>query len=369
MTKSNAKLFRMIVGAATALFIAAAFLNRQGSRPVRTEAPQTLVAGLEARAGDITRIEITTPDGSLELVRTESRWTLPSKDGYPVDLEAVRTLVAGLASLEIIDQKTANPDNHGRLGLAVPTDPGSDTEPAMAQAPTRVRLLAADGSAVADVIVGNRAPTGVFVRTADDDQTWLADSAPETSIDPADWFDQRPVQVERDQVRTVTLTHPDGEVVRIVKNEDTFELAELPEGTEPVGPWQAGQPGGALAFLTVEDVRATDAIGFDDTEQVVVQYELVGEDADAAEQPTLTVRVAEIEGTPWATFAAAGPGADDVNAITEGWAYAIPAFTRDSLTRRIADLTQPIEPEPIDDAAGGLAGPEVPAALTPPSDD
>jgi len=376
----NAKAVAIFAATTAALTAAAVLLtaNRGGSvAPGPADAGASLAPDLAERSGDIARIEILSDSGRLELVRTDDRWTLPARDGYPAELDGIRALAAELRAMQLVERKTASAANHERLGLNLPEPPADspdDIVPPASDAPVRVRMLDADGTPIADIVLGNRSPSGVFVRAAGSDQTWLAAAAPNPMPDPENWYDQRPVQAERDAVRSVTVTHPDGEVVRIVPSDDDgFELDELPEGTEPVGPWQAGQPAGALGFLTVEGVRSAESLGFADAEHTVVSYELDAADDDAGEgeTPTLTARVAEIDGRTWATFEAGGPGADDVNGITEGWAYALPTFTAESLTVRTADLVEAVE-TPIDEPSGPVAPFEVPEdipdALAPPGD-
>ena len=356
----------IIAGAMVVIVAIAALMRSNTPTSGGSDLPETLVPELSEALPSVRTIELTNAEGSISITSTDTGWVLPANDNYPASTEAVVTLVNGLENLTIAERKTANADNHARLGLALPEN-ADDASPT-----ARIRLLAEDGSPVADVVLGNRDANGVFVRNADEAQTWLADSAPTVSTEASAWFDTQPVQVERDEVRTVTITHADGEVVRITKVEDSFVLAELPDGTEPIGPWQAGQVAGALGFLNVESVRSAASLGFADTARSAVLFELEptkvaedGEPAADAAPPTLVIEVAEIEGSPWATFTAARPGAGEVNATTEGWAYRLTAFTRDALLKRTADLTRAIEA----DATAGPVVPDVPAPLTPPGDD
>ncbi|MEM1184293.1 MAG: DUF4340 domain-containing protein [Planctomycetota bacterium] len=411
----NTKAISIIALLAAALIAASVLLTGQALTPAAPE-PDVLVPGLEEKLSGVTTIEVTSGDDALEIRAADAGWTLPSKDGYPADPEAVGRLVSELIAMELIERKTASAANHDRLGLALKTtdtgaDEGSDDAPSPATPPAttptaRIRLLGQAGATVADIVLGNRSNAGVFVRSADADQTWLADAAPSVTADAASWFDQRPVQVERDEVESVTVEHPDGEVVRIISVGDSFELAELPADSQPIGPWQAGQTAGALGFLTVEDVKSAASLGFDEAETVVASFVLkadsgfddaedpseaddvsdgdLDEDTepvpdpveDTSESPTLIARIAEIDGTAWVTFQAGGPGAEDVNAITSGWAYAVSTFTRDALVKRVADLVEPIEapdpsPSPSPDlspapgqvdttSAGDPAGPMLP---------
>jgi hypothetical protein len=328
----------------TAFLVAvAAFVLRPGAPGGRSPFDAPLVPDLAERATDLTAIEITTPSASLRLEREGDTWTLPANDGYPADLAEIRRLVTSVQTLTPIERKTSDPANHARLGLDLPERTAGSTD----TAPTRVRLLAggsADASdVIADLVLGNTTPGGAFVRAASSDQTWLVAETIDARTDATAWFDARPVQVERTEVARVTIEHPTGPTITIVPDPDTpsaFVIEDVPEGKRVKGPWLAGQTAGALGFLSVLDVRAADAIGFDDVPPVIVTFTLnsAGETATDSDASALTVHVAEINGTPWVTFRSTGPGADAADAVTQGWAYEIAPFTRDALARTPEDL-------------------------------
>lgn len=347
----------VILAAATTLLIAlVALLGPGPSGPSVPDNAGALFPSLAERAGDLTTIEITTGTGALTIARQGSAWVLPAKDNHPANIDEVRRLVTQIQTLEPTDRKTADPANHARLGLALP-GAGNDTES------TRVRLLTTEGDPLADLLLGITTEGNQFIRRADADQTWLIDTTVPADAEPTRWFDTRPVRVERDEVRRVTIEHPDSETVTVIKADDDFTLEPIPEGRELVGPWAAGQIAGALGFVNVTDVAAGDWM--QDAEVTTITYEL--EPTEGEGEPTLTVRIAERDSQPWASFLAAGPGAEEVNAIVQGWSYQISPFTRDTLTKRLEDLLKPL-PDPPAPATGDGADPAIPPALTPPTD-
>ncbi len=358
----NTKAVLILAAATTVLVALVALLNPGRSGPPVPDNAGALFPDLPARANDLATIEITTNTDQLTLAKQDSAWVLPAKDNYPASIDEVRRLVTQLQTLEPTDRKTADPTNHPRLGLTLP-NPSEDAADNTNEG-TRVRLLTTGGNAVADLILGITTNGNQFIRRADADQTWLIESPIRAEANPTRWFDPRPVQVERDEVRRITIEHPDGETVTVIKANDDFTLENIPDGRELVGPWAAGQIAGALGFINVTDV-ASDA-WMQDAEVTTITYELepTTDDETGDAEQTLTVRLAERNSQPWATFRAAGPGADEVNAITQGWSYQISSFTRDTLTKRLEDLLKPL-PEPTETPAG----PEIPAALTPPADD
>ncbi len=345
----NTKALVILAACTTVLVALVALLGPGRSASPVPDNPGALFPDLPARAADLATIEITTKTDQLTIARRDTAWVLPAKDNYPANIDEVRRLVTQIQTLEPTDRKTADPANHARLGLALPSS-DNDTDS------THIRLLTAQGDPVADLLLGNTTNAGQFIRRADADQTWLIDTPINAATSPTAWFDPRPVQVERDEVRRVTIEHPDGETVAIIRTDDDFTLETIPEGRELVGPWAAGQIAGALGFISVTDV-SSDA-WMQDAEVTTVTYEL--EPSEGDEQQTLTVRVAERDSRPWAGFLAAGPGAEALNAIVEGWSYQISTFTRDTLTQTLEDQLKPPTTPP--DAP---AGPEIPAALNP----
>lgn len=123
---------------------------------------------LARQANQITGLTLEAGDWRAELRREGDRFIDAS--GYPVRTEPVRAIVTGLSTLSYEEPKTRDPDRYGDLDLA---DPDAATGAGQA-----VRLLEGDDT-LAAVIVGQRDLSvggmrgGVFVRLADQPQSWL----------------------------------------------------------------------------------------------------------------------------------------------------------------------------------------------------
>ncbi len=172
------------------------------------------------------------------------------------------------------------------------------------------------------------------------------------------------VDVRSERVREVTITHPDGEVVRISKTAPelaNFEVAGVPNGRELSYPGVANVIGNALRELNLEDVEPADAAQAGEATQVelktfdglIVKISGVERDnaswitleasADPAQPPATPPPATEpaADGAaPAATPTAADPSAEAarINAKVSGWRYKIAGFQYDQLTRRMADL-------------------------------
>ncbi len=340
-----------------------------------------VVPGLAASAEKAAVIEVTGPSGSggsggmLRVEKdAEGVWRVLALSGYAAEFAKVRALVLGLSDLAIAERKTAKPENHASLGLKLPAegDAGGGGEAAGAigeDAPTRVRLLDSGGGVLADVVLGKRAAgtEGMFVRLASADQTYRSTKSVSASVDAKSWIDRSALQVARDQVRRVEIVHADGErfeVSRGSAEETDFVLSPVPEGKEPDAAYRVNAVAGVLAYPSVEDVRKADDAAV----------------AAAAVQATLTVELfegmavrAEVRkeesGRFWVVASAeatamVSEAVEAFNRKAEGWAFAVPEYSAQAMTTRVATLVRDAEaPAVVIPPAEDEAGPALPEVV------
>ena len=339
-----------ILGFVTLIAVLAAIwlaFGQRGGPTVDEGVGQPLVAGLSERVNDVTHVHLTGPDGQTMLTRVHGDWQVAERDGYPADADKVREMLVGLVRAERLEPKTANPDRFDRLGL--------DADQAVT-----VTLEAGAGERVASVRVGRRRFAGTsprsFVLPDGEDRTWLVSSLPSIASGPVAWLDREVAAIARARLAGVTLTHPDGEVVRITRAgpaDTNFTLEGLDEGEALTSPSAANAPATALLSVRADDVARLDA--FEDTREAV---------ADARYRTfdglTVDVTLFTAGGETWAGLTAAydpaaATGADapaampdapadgaeeaaELNRRWAGWAYKLPAFKVDDMVRNRADL-------------------------------
>jgi hypothetical protein len=326
---------------------------------------ELFVPQLEAALGAIERVTVVKANGEtvVTLERRPESWVASDKHGYVADAGKLRQALTALADARILEQKTANPELYGRLGV-------EDVEGATA-ASLRVAFTA-QGQELPAVILGN-AEGGRYryARRAGEAESYLIDKNPDFPRAAAQWLDSRIIDVRSDRVREITITHADGEVVRVSKSSPeltNFEVADVPEGRELSYPGVANVVGNALRELNLEDVEPAPATPGDNP--TVVEYRtfdglvvrIVGVKTEDASWITLEASAdaaaasaapagapdaaaAPPEGAaPAAAGAAAAPAADPaaeaerINAKVRGWRYKIASFQYDQMTRRMADL-------------------------------
>ncbi|HSH41087.1 MAG TPA: DUF4340 domain-containing protein, partial [Arenicellales bacterium] len=224
----------------------------------------------------------------------------------------------------------------------------------------RVTLRTADGEALADVLVGKtqdfqqEGRSRYFVRDAGDPQSWLVEgSLPPVLEETRNWLETSLMPgIEEGTLRSVTVTHADGEVVTVRREspEDAdFTLAGLDEGEQVESQYSVNAVEQALRRLSLSEVRA--AGGALDEETAVVEartFDGVRITARiGAPDPDYEVRLradypadearrdeaeAEEEGAKLA---------DSLNRRWQGRSFTVSQYTLDSLLARRDDLVAP----------------------------
>jgi hypothetical protein len=317
-----------------------------------------LVPDLEAALGDLERVTVAKANGETvaTLEKRPDNWVVADKNGYVANAAKLRQALTALAEAKILEQKTANPELYGRLGVEDVT---------AADAAGVSVALTAQGRELPTIILGNAEGSKYrYARRAGEAQSYLIDRNPDVPRAAAQWIDSVIVDVRGERVREVTITHADGEVVHISKASSelaNFDVAAVPKGRELSYPGVANVIGNALRELNLEDVETAAApaeqptiVEFRTFDGLIVRVtgskrgdedwislEASVDSAQAAAPPA-----APAEGAAASTPPAADPNAEAqrINAKVAGWRYKIAGFQYDQMTRRMADLLKAVPP-------------------------
>lgn len=107
---------KRLVGAlaiAIAVWAVAALLSRGGGSIGASGGIAEVFADLDRES--ITRVHVTTPDGTMELRRDDETW---HANGFEADTSTIGRLLAAIATTEVGDLAAANPSNHARMGVS-----------------------------------------------------------------------------------------------------------------------------------------------------------------------------------------------------------------------------------------------------------
>ncbi len=303
--------------------------------------------GLASRVHGAARIHIVSRKfGIVDVVfKPIKGWVLPRKSDYPASFEEVNKTLVGLAALETIEPKTANPAWFHYVGLDTP--PKGDG----------VSIAVSDdhGHVLADMIAGkgedigdSTGATGLFARRPNDDQSWLVRAEFQPHGDPADWIDKNVIDIDRSRIQSTVVEPPDGksyEVRRDKQGDVDFGLAAMPPGRELANPTAPDNVAAALAGFTFDDVVPVKEIDFSNATRLVTR---------TFDGLSVTVDVVRLGPAYWAQFGATsvngspdtGKEARTIDARVTGWAYKLPDYKGAQFVTPLETLLKPLAGKP-----------------------
>lgn len=332
------------------------------SKQLGGDVNQLLVPALEAQLNDVASVRVVgAGDQAIAtLSRAESAWELAEKSGYRADIGRIRSNLIALARARIIEQKTANPEYFERLGV----------ETIAGESASGV-LIELDGLAEpVSIIIGDTGIGGdyAYVREAGENQSWLVNGVFDLPTETIDWVDREMLDIPTARIRAVTITHPDGEVLRIEKAtaaDPNFVVPEIPDGRELNYPSVANAMAGVLTGLSLEDVQASPDLESAEAAPATIMFETfdgllidvtayslndgtwIQVAARLDERPT-PIASADTDDAPDQTApegSAIGDEVERLNARLGGWAYTVASYKTEQLLKRIDDLLAPANDE------------------------
>jgi hypothetical protein len=301
-------------------------------------------------------------------VRGDAGWGVAERDAYPADFTRLEALLDALASARLVEQKTSKPEYFDRLGLTDVEKPESEA--------VQVEIWTSGEQPVARVLIGRAAEgrRGRYVRGVSDNETWLIDTAPEPTTDPADWLDRKLLDVDFSCVASVTRAVEGQQGFTATRasaaGEASLALAQLPAGKAPR--YLSVFDAAARAILTAEaeDVRKAAAADFSKAalttitcfDGLRIEARAIKDNdgnwmklSAAAGPATVQVPAAEAgqgqEASAAAEKTAPDPAevqkhADRLNARLSAWAYKVSDYVYSELSKSLPDYIQDEKPAP-----------------------
>lgn len=293
--KRNAWLVLLAITAAVAAMAVWTVTDRNARLAERAYG-EPLFEGLTAADSNrVDELRLNTGHASWTVRKNEDgNWTIVEKSGYPADIDRVKQALVAVTSARIVAPRTADPAQHHRLNLD-PPEQGLATEDDVKT--IEVTALDANGQQLAAMLLGkikalptSRDPGQAYVRRAGEDQTWLVESRLDIRKDPTAWLDKDLIKVKKEEINTVTVSHPDGEVLRLVRNRfGTLNVMDLPE-TLAERDVRLTSAQRALEFLPFADVKPASEVDMsgatvttfyaDDGTQITVRSKEAGFEVD-----------------------------------------------------------------------------------------
>jgi hypothetical protein len=264
----------------------AAYLTLREESPSRSGVKMGTPFFEELPVGEITGLEIISPESRVELNKPEDHWVVQNRFEYPADFGKINELVKKLKEMKIGRSFKATEDRRQRLALFPPKESGK----VESEKGTRLAIKNKKMEKLGELILGESRKVeggsgGQYVLRSDGDTIYLVDqNFRYIQTDPAQWLDKKLVEAPRADVKTVTCIDPEtGEKIYSLKRPEKGkdpELVDKPSGgkltEENLDEAKVNRLFGALSAFRIDDVAdpvlENDKTGFDVRPNLV--YEL-----------------------------------------------------------------------------------------------
>ena len=253
----NAKLLGLAL--LTLLIIGLAWKISEDRAPQTEVIRASLYPGLIDQLNDIGRVIIRSAKEESMLKRDGDAWKLENRDGYPAAFTNIKRSILQIADLNVIEAKTSLPESYKRIGVA---DIESDDA-----AGQLIELHNDAGESIASLIVGRKSDASGqaqhYVRKSGDVQSWLVSGDLKISTDPLSWVDTEIANIDTDRVKRVSITYPDGESIRIEKenaNKSFFDLENVPDGFKVKSKSTVSSIGAIMLNLDFKNVAGASSV-------------------------------------------------------------------------------------------------------------
>ncbi|MSP47807.1 MAG: DUF4340 domain-containing protein [Alphaproteobacteria bacterium] len=342
--------FYMLLGA-TVIVTAGATVTawQRAVATLGSVASETVVPGLINRVNDVASIEVVKGKDQVKIQRTADGWVMPDRGGYPVKFEVVKQNIVTMAELKTVEPKTAKADLYSRIEVEDPAGP--DTKSG------QMTFKDQDGKTIASMVIGRKryAPIGgkdmVYVRKPGESRAWLAEGVFELRTPAPEWLVKEISGIKDDRWKTLTFTQPDGAKAVMVRKENPVESKDGPPDLWDVEgrpadrnlkpPATVGSTASAYSFLNLDDVSPAKEVE-DGTAKASSEFL-------ALDGLILRSRMVEKGDAVWTIFEAATTAeatqpvkdeAAELNKKLSGWAYKLPEYKQNFLSRKFDDLVE-----------------------------
>lgn len=296
-----------------------------GEQPDDKVANRQFIGDFADNANGLRVVELRLPDGNerVTLRRDGARWVVGSSHDYPADLSRLGEFVTAVADARIVESRTSDPDKYAQLELNDPEAGGSGS------------YVSLRGDEFNYELILGKKDQGNFrnVRRLGDPGAFLVDQELDIPDSTEDWLQKDIIDLAANDVKSVTISHADGENIVIRKESPeaaSYDVVDIPEGRELSYATVADSIAGALASLELLEVRP--AIDAETATSSVF---------DTWDGLRVTVTVTEDGESAWLSFEAEADEAQKAEALNgklRGWQYRIADYKKNQLTRRWDDI-------------------------------
>ncbi len=296
---------------------------------------------IERELSDVRLIRVTLADLSYTMRRdpaVEGRWTMIESGEYPVRVDRLAELAAGIAGLEWGERRTGDPEKLDRIGLGDPEAGGTGAQ---------IDLSGAGDGPLASLVTGRKGER-LYGRLPDETQAYVLTGDLPPLYTRQSWLDMDIIDMQEDAIAAVRLTGADGRSIYLTRPAGSGSRAFRPappyEAYTVISSAAASGPGLALSRFDPIDVKPATAI---ETRRagrhVTTTHDGLEVDVSAYREPDglyVTLRAVE-----------AGEGAaraETINQRAEGWAFRLAEIDWNEFVPAIGTIVRPpLVPDPV----------------------
>lgn len=348
----NARRFTWLLLLAVIVITAAIWLSSRRHLDRDLTAGELVLPGLEKSINGVITIKASKGDGAhATLNRNTNGWTVLER-AWPADVARVRKLLLDLRSLNIVEEKTRLAANYPQLGVEDVSSPKATG--------TLVELLAPGHTTAIIIGKGSGAKAG-FVRVAGTPQSLLAAPLISVDADPKSWLEHELIDIGTNRVRSVDLKPAEGPAYGLSRDkaeQPSFTVSPVPKGRTLTSPAAGDGIAGALAALTLDDVRKAQDVPQSQVWHATyhtfdaLQVEVAGRKDPAHSLISISAHAGGKD-----TEAEAAR----INARCQGWEFEIADYKYTAIFTPLEDLLVKPVPKKAAEKAGKPAEPAVPA--------
>lgn len=213
---------------------------------------------------DVNEIQIKTKISAVSLLKNGEQWGVKEKASYPAAMDKIADVLNGVANLSTVEAKTDKAELYSKL----------EVEDVTSENAKSVQVTLKKGNdTVADLIVGKTRPAKedssrneLYVRKADDKQSWVALGNLMIAQQVADWLDKQVANVEENRIREVVVNQI--RVFREKTDDKNYQLVDLPEKAS-IEQSNVRNLARTLDHLNFDDVMSASEFNFESPTQVV----------------------------------------------------------------------------------------------------
>jgi len=192
---------------------------------------------------------------TVTLLRQDGGFVVVEKNRYPAKTKQINYLISSCLDIQTAELITSDKANFSELGL-------SDDKPEKA-----IRFLRPDKSMITGILVGKTAKdtSGTYVRLVSSDKACLSTNFPLLHTEAMDYIERMLIEVNRDDIRKVSVTSPDASYVITNEPNRGVVLENIPAG-KVTKQNEAGQVFAVCTNMAFTDVKKDDGkMKFDKT--------------------------------------------------------------------------------------------------------